>query len=55
MMEERTSTEREPELDSVVGGDSACWAHLVCSECGAIEGDVHLPGCPSFSPGPLAA
>jgi hypothetical protein len=25
------------------GGDSACWANLVCPECGAI--DRHRPGC----------
>jgi len=25
------------------GGDSACWAHLVCAECGALEG--HRTDC----------
>jgi hypothetical protein len=29
------------------GGDSACWAHLICPECGAIETDGHRPGCPA--------
>lgn len=25
------------------GGDPVCWAHLVCPECGRIDG--HAPGC----------
>ena len=28
------------------GGDAACWAHLVCPECGAITTGGHRPGCP---------
>ena len=27
------------------GGDAACWAHLVCEECGAIVSDGHRAGC----------
>ncbi len=27
------------------GGDAACWAHLVCEECGAIISDGHRSGC----------
>jgi nitronate monooxygenase len=27
------------------GGDSACWVHLTCDECGAIPSDAHHPGC----------
>ena len=27
------------------GGEAACWAHLVCEECGGVEGDGHRPGC----------
>ena len=30
------------------GGDPACWAGLVCEECGAVVGpDPHRPGCPN--------
>ena len=34
--------------DEEDGGDPACWAGLLCPECGAVlDGDVHKPGCPS--------
>lgn len=31
------------------GGDPACWAGLVCPDCGGVEGDGtgHRPGCPA--------
>jgi uncharacterized protein YeaO (DUF488 family) len=29
------------------GGESACYAHLVCPECGAVTSEGHLPGCPA--------
>jgi len=30
------------------GGESACWAHLLCPECGAIlDGGCHIEGCRS--------
>ncbi|MGH3186796.1 MAG: hypothetical protein ACRDPY_45180 [Streptosporangiaceae bacterium] len=32
-----------------LGGEAACWAHLVCPECGAIESEGHRPGCASGS------
>jgi hypothetical protein len=33
--------------DSDGGADAACWAHLVCPECGAIGTDGHRPSCVS--------
>jgi uncharacterized protein YeaO (DUF488 family) len=27
------------------GGEAACWAHLVCPDCGAIETEGHRKGC----------
>jgi hypothetical protein len=27
------------------GGESACFAHLVCEECGALEHEGHHAGC----------
>lgn len=29
------------------GGDFACWAHLVCPECGAVVSGGHRQGCRS--------
>ena len=29
------------------GGEAACYAHLVCPECGAVTTEGHLPGCTS--------
>jgi hypothetical protein len=35
------------------GGDSACWARLVCPECGAMTTEGHRPGCElARPPGP---
>jgi hypothetical protein len=33
------------------GGEAACWAHLVCPQCGAIESEGHRPGCAIVSSG----
>ena len=35
------------DAESAAGGDPACWAHLVCQECGAVMTDGHREGCPS--------
>jgi uncharacterized protein YeaO (DUF488 family) len=32
------------------GGEAACWAHLVCPQCGAIEAEGHREACPLASP-----
>jgi uncharacterized protein YeaO (DUF488 family) len=32
---------------SAEGGEAACWAHLVCPECGAMTTEGHRPGCSS--------
>jgi len=34
---------RQPPDDK--GGEAACWAHLVCPDCGAIEAEGHRAGC----------
>ncbi len=34
------------------GGDPACYAHLVCPECGAVVTEGHAAGCALASPAP---
>jgi uncharacterized protein YeaO (DUF488 family) len=36
------SAEAEP-----AGGAAACWAHLVCPDCGSMVSEGHRPGCQS--------
>jgi hypothetical protein len=37
------------------GGEPACWAHLVCPDCGAMEAEGHRPDCAGDSgAGPAA-
>jgi uncharacterized protein YeaO (DUF488 family) len=32
------------------GGESACFAHLVCPQCGAVTPEAHRPGCDLAGP-----
>jgi hypothetical protein len=36
------------------GGDSVCYAHLVCPDCGNISSEGHRAGC-QFAQQPVAA
>ena len=36
----------EPAGAEPEGGEPACWAHLVCPDCGALETEGHRPACP---------
>ena len=38
---------REAPAGPAEGGDAACWAHLVCPECGAVTTEGHRTGCAS--------
>jgi hypothetical protein len=33
--------------DAELGGEAACWAHLVCPGCGAMEAEGHTATCPA--------
>lgn len=33
------------DIEGQQGGEAACWAHLVCPECGAITSEGHADGC----------
>jgi predicted ArsR family transcriptional regulator len=46
----RLTMRREP-TGAPEGGEPACWAHLVCPDCGAVEGEGHRPGCDAGRPG----
>ena len=35
----------EPEENYGEGGDPACWAGLVCQQCGAVISEGHRSGC----------
>jgi hypothetical protein len=46
----REDDPREPDADEPppedAGGESACYAHLLCPECGVVlDGSAHLAGC----------
>lgn len=39
-----------PEPAEPEGGESACFAHLVCAQCGALEHEGHHDGCTAAQP-----
>jgi hypothetical protein len=42
-----TSDQLPPDLgEAREGGDPACWAGIVCQECGAVLSEGHRAGCP---------
>jgi hypothetical protein len=45
----RAATEQAPSAgkpgEHKEGGEPACWAHLVCAECGAMISEGHRTGC----------
>jgi len=45
----RTADAAEPIVleELVEGGEPSCYAHMVCIDCGAMDSEAHLPGCPS--------
>lgn len=40
--------------DNDEGGDPACWANLVCAECGAVVSEGHREGCAAQRPDAVA-
>ena len=43
----RQSAEPEETGPEEIGGEAACFAHLVCPECGAVTTEGHRSGCPA--------
>jgi hypothetical protein len=41
----REATQAAGSGEAVDGGDPACWAFLVCEECGAVVSEGHRAGC----------
>jgi hypothetical protein len=41
------SCARRPAAEPGESGEAACWAHLVCWECGAMTSEGHRQGCGS--------
>jgi hypothetical protein len=49
---DQAPADQAPAVEAAEGGDSACWAHLVCPECGAMSREGHRPGCELAPAGP---
>jgi uncharacterized protein YeaO (DUF488 family) len=47
LLRQQPSGESAKSGGSAEGGEAACYAHLVCPECGAITTEGHRPGCSS--------
>ena len=45
MDEERASVPSSPATEHEEVGDSACWAHRVCPECGRLNQAEHPDAC----------
>jgi hypothetical protein len=37
--------EKVPAVEEELGGESACYAHLLCRECGAVLDEYHHEPC----------
>lgn len=35
----------EPRTDDDLGGESSCYAHLICPDCGVVLPSAHLASC----------
>jgi hypothetical protein len=44
-MDDTTAAGADPDPVEPEGGEAACFAHLVCEECGALEHERHHAGC----------
>ena len=45
MRDDAVGSDDVVEMEEAPGGEAACWAHLVCLECGALTTEGHRVGC----------
>jgi uncharacterized protein YeaO (DUF488 family) len=50
LLRQQPPAESAEGADAAGGGEAACWAHLVCPECGAMTTEGHRPDCSSAQP-----